>query len=426
MKGGSIGRGRRPRNRRTFLVPRVRPEIDVEEALCKVDGFTCAPSETVYWQHGRSTERDFIYVTTQSLSRQRLAALSEEVGDERSLLVYCMAFQGSATAFANLTVKKIPNAVLRRCEWGAGRLQSSGCGTAARAGDRRSTKRGAGRAPAPVTSTGAPTVRGIGVGAGHGGSGVRPDHDRAASHASAGCASRSAGSWRSSVSAARARSSGPTIRSWRTRTSASRPPTRPLCSGTRASISRPPREGPPGPRRAPACGSPAERGGRARSTPPGETIRDFREPVEPGRDIRSLLFGGFTRCAYIAQRFQSDPERRFAVILEGDPDVLEWMKPGPRQLQIYYRGDQSYEPDFVVETTTEKLLCGPKAAGEIAEPEVLDKARVAALWCRHATDHARQNGGKPWRYLLISHDAIDAGRTLAGLARQFEVRAQVR
>lgn len=87
------------------------------EALCKLEGFTYAPSETVYWQHGHSTERDFIYVTTQKLSRQRLAALSEEVGDERSLLVYCMAFRGGAAAFANLTVKKIPNAVLHRCEW---------------------------------------------------------------------------------------------------------------------------------------------------------------------------------------------------------------------------------------------------------------------------------------------------------------------
>jgi len=88
------------------------------EALCKLEGFTYAPNETVYWQHGLSTERDFIYVTTQSLSRQRLAALSEEVGDARSLLVYCMAFRGGATAFANLTVKKIPNAILQRCEWG--------------------------------------------------------------------------------------------------------------------------------------------------------------------------------------------------------------------------------------------------------------------------------------------------------------------
>jgi type III restriction enzyme len=89
------------------------------------------------------------------------------------------------------------------------------------------------------------------------------------------------------------------------------------------------------------------------------------------------------------------------------------MKPGPRQLQIYYHADQSCEPDFVVETTTEKLLCEPKAAGETADPEVQDKARAAALWCRHATDHARQNGGKPWRYLLIPHDAIDAGSFFA-------------
>jgi adenine-specific DNA-methyltransferase len=101
-----------------WVVSKAYNGVMLAEALCKLDGFTYAPSETVYWQQGHSTERDFIYVTTQSLSRQRLAALSEEVGDERSLLVYCMAFRGSATAFANLTVKKIPNAVLQRCEWG--------------------------------------------------------------------------------------------------------------------------------------------------------------------------------------------------------------------------------------------------------------------------------------------------------------------
>jgi adenine-specific DNA-methyltransferase len=88
------------------------------EALCKLEGFTYSPSETVYWQHGRSTEEDFIYVTTQTLSRDHLAALSEEVGEGRTLLVYCMAFRGNAAAFPNLTVKKIPNAVLHRCEWG--------------------------------------------------------------------------------------------------------------------------------------------------------------------------------------------------------------------------------------------------------------------------------------------------------------------
>jgi type III restriction enzyme len=100
------------------------------------------------------------------------------------------------------------------------------------------------------------------------------------------------------------------------------------------------------------------------------------------------------------------------------------MKPGPRQFQIYYRGDQPYEPDFVAETAAEKLLCEPKAAGEMDDPDVRDKARAAALWCQRASDHERQHGGKPWRYVLIPHDAIDAGRTLAGLAGQFEIRPE--
>ena len=45
------------------------------EALCKLEGFTYAPSDAVYWQHGHSTERDFIYVTTQTLSPEQLAAI---------------------------------------------------------------------------------------------------------------------------------------------------------------------------------------------------------------------------------------------------------------------------------------------------------------------------------------------------------------
>ena len=87
-------------------------------ALCKLEGFTYAPSDAVYWQHGHSTERDFIYVTTQTLSPEQLAQLSDEVGPERSLLVLCLAFRGGDDRYPNLTVKKIPKTVLARCEWG--------------------------------------------------------------------------------------------------------------------------------------------------------------------------------------------------------------------------------------------------------------------------------------------------------------------
>jgi adenine-specific DNA-methyltransferase len=88
------------------------------EALCKLEGFTYTPSDAVYWQHGFSTERDFIYVTTQTLGPQQLASLSEEVGPDRSLLVLCSAFRGNVSAYPNLTVKKIPNHIRSRCEWG--------------------------------------------------------------------------------------------------------------------------------------------------------------------------------------------------------------------------------------------------------------------------------------------------------------------
>ena len=88
------------------------------EAMCKIMGFRYAPSEDVYWQQGHSTENDFIYVTTQTLTRHQLAALSDEVGPKRSLLICCAAFRGKATDHANLTLKKIPLAVLEKCEWG--------------------------------------------------------------------------------------------------------------------------------------------------------------------------------------------------------------------------------------------------------------------------------------------------------------------
>ena len=106
--------------------PVINPEYNaaqLAEALAKLEGFAYAPSETSWWQHGHSSERDFIYVTTQNLSAEQLQALSDEVGGEQSLLVCCAAFHSVTAAKAserwpNLTLKKIPKMVLARCEWG--------------------------------------------------------------------------------------------------------------------------------------------------------------------------------------------------------------------------------------------------------------------------------------------------------------------
>lgn len=105
-----------------IINPDYNPEM-LAEALAKLEGFTYKPSETLWWQHGFSSERDFIYVTTQTLSVEQLQSLSEEVGDNQSLLVCCAAWRGvtevqAAERFANLSLKKIPKMVLTRCEWG--------------------------------------------------------------------------------------------------------------------------------------------------------------------------------------------------------------------------------------------------------------------------------------------------------------------
>lgn len=88
------------------------------EALCKLEGFTYQPNETIYWQQGHSTELDFLYATTAQLNHHQLQQLNDEVGPERTLLVLCAAFRGSSDRYPNLTVKKIPKQVLARCEWG--------------------------------------------------------------------------------------------------------------------------------------------------------------------------------------------------------------------------------------------------------------------------------------------------------------------
>ena len=105
-----------------IINPDYNPEM-LAEALAKLEGFTYMPSENHWWQHGYSSENDFIYVTTQSLSVEQLQVLSDEVGAGRSLLICCSAWRGitadqAAERFPNLSLKKIPKMILKRCEWG--------------------------------------------------------------------------------------------------------------------------------------------------------------------------------------------------------------------------------------------------------------------------------------------------------------------
>ena len=153
-----------------------------------------------------------------------------------------------------------------------------------------------------------------------------------------------------------------------------------------------------------------------------QTVRDFRNSPSDKSNMAKYVFGGFERCLYPVQKFQSDSERRLAII--ADRESQKWFKPAKGQFQIFYlsAGDHlEYQPDFVAETDSTIYMLEPKAKNEMENADVLAKKAAAVKWCKQATDYALTHGGKPWQYVLIPHDVIADNMTLLGLAQRYGV-----
>ena len=154
----------------------------------------------------------------------------------------------------------------------------------------------------------------------------------------------------------------------------------------------------------------------------GESPADYLVEPEDKSNMAKYLFGGFQRCLYATQKFDSDTERKLAVILERD--AIKWFKPAKGQFQIFYRqgvDNPEYQPDFVAEAKDAIYMLEPKMRKELDDPVVVAKKDAAVKWCANASTHAATYGGKLWRYLLIPHDEIAANITLSGLAGRFTV-----
>lgn len=148
-----------------------------------------------------------------------------------------------------------------------------------------------------------------------------------------------------------------------------------------------------------------------------DAMRDYREAPERLSEIKRFIFFGFQKSCYALAKFDSDTERRMSVILEQDASVRLWMKPGPSQFRIYAEDNVSYQPDFVAETESSKLIIETKRGSEVAEATVLKKAEAAALWC-HVANRA-SDGDKPWSYVLVPEAAVLPNATVAGLMASF-------
>ncbi len=138
-----------------------------------------------------------------------------------------------------------------------------------------------------------------------------------------------------------------------------------------------------------------------------DEIYDLRASI-PSGEVRSKVFKGFRKSCHTLYKFDSETERTFAIVLENDPEVLKWMRPSPKQFDIYYGpgGCSRYEPDFVVETSKAIYMVETKAANEVDSEVVQEKARAAKEYCRAVTAWNNEHGGKPWYYSIVAHNEV--------------------
>lgn len=159
----------------------------------------------------------------------------------------------------------------------------------------------------------------------------------------------------------------------------------------------------------------------------GQPIHSFRNTVAEVGKIKQLLFGDFEKCLYPLQKFDSDTERRFSIILERD--AVKWFKPAKGQFRIYYKKGSEhpeYVPDFVVETAEYVLMVETKSTQHRNEDgswndEVTEKAKSGVKWCANASEYLQANGGKEWKYLLIPHDQVKEANTLNSYIQNFSM-----
>lgn len=139
-------------------------------------------------------------------------------------------------------------------------------------------------------------------------------------------------------------------------------------------------------------------------------------------DIRSVRFVGIKKGVFSEANFDSaEGELSFARIIERDNDVLNWLRPSPKEFNITYNHGKSYEPDFVVETEDTIYLVEVKAEKDLNVPDVIAKKKRGILYCEIVTHWSESNGYKPWKYLFIPANQIYPNSTFKMIAKKYLV-----
>ncbi|MDO8526477.1 MAG: DEAD/DEAH box helicase family protein [Deltaproteobacteria bacterium] len=153
-----------------------------------------------------------------------------------------------------------------------------------------------------------------------------------------------------------------------------------------------------------------------------DKIHDFKETIEPTNAIHSKVFTGFKKACHTSYKFHSKTEKDFAIILEDDKEtVVRWLRPAQSQFSIYWnRNESRYQPDFIVEAKDAIYMVETKREIDLEARGAQEKAKAALWYCKHASEFTAQNGGKPWKYILIPHGKVQLNMGFEHLMKQFE------
>lgn len=149
--------------------------------------------------------------------------------------------------------------------------------------------------------------------------------------------------------------------------------------------------------------------------------KDYRDVLNPVSLVTKYVYTGFEKACHFEYKFDSNPEKDLAYVLENDATVKKWLRPASNQFHIYWdNNSKRYEPDFVVETDEAIYMIEPKNKDKMQDADVLQKKEAAIIYCRYASEYNDVNNAKPWFYLLVPHDEISRTINLANLVTKFK------
>ena len=148
--------------------------------------------------------------------------------------------------------------------------------------------------------------------------------------------------------------------------------------------------------------------------------RDYRDIINPTKDIPKYVFRGFEKACHFEYKFDSKAEQDLSFVLENDNDVKKWLRPAPNQFRIYWdNNSKRYEPDFIVETEKANYMIEVKRSDQTEEQSVVAKMEAALRYCKYATEFTSQNDGKSWKYLLVPHNEITRTSGFEYISKKF-------